>query len=77
MKLEFKKNSDPVWHETISNNLDENKPDLRTLPKFEKLPQDYTSHYSEMHGEPKYKNAQHEKAMNAPINEDKIRKAGW
>jgi hypothetical protein len=25
----------------------------------------------------KYKNAQHERAMKAPINEDKIRKAGW
>jgi hypothetical protein len=24
-----------------------------------------------------YKNEQHEKAMKAPINEDKIRKAGW
>jgi|TARA_R110000803_G_scaffold191177_1_gene253824 hypothetical protein len=24
-----------------------------------------------------YKNAQHEKAMKAPINEDAIRKAGW
>jgi hypothetical protein len=25
----------------------------------------------------RYKNKQHEKAMKAPINEDKIRKAGW
>ena len=25
----------------------------------------------------KYKNKQHEKAMKAPINEDRIRKAGW
>ena len=25
----------------------------------------------------RYKNEQHEKAMKAPINEDRIRKAGW
>jgi len=30
-----------------------------------------------MRGELKYKNEQHEKAMKAPINEDRIRKAGW
>ena len=45
------------------------------------LLQDSTSHYSEMPGEldklREYKNAQHEKAMKAPINEDAIRKAGW
>jgi hypothetical protein len=47
------------------------------------LPQDFTYPYSEMHGaldqvkEQQYKNAQHEKAMKAPISEDRIRKAGW
>jgi hypothetical protein len=30
-----------------------------------------------MRGELKYKNEQHEKAMKAPIDEDRIRKAGW
>jgi hypothetical protein len=36
-----------------------------------------------MHGaldqvkEKQYKNAQHERAMKAPISEDRIRKAGW
>ena len=31
-----------------------------------------------MHGELKeYRNAQHEKAMKAPIDQDAIRKAGW
>jgi len=41
-------------------------------------PPDYTFHSSEMRGELRhYKNKQHEKAMKAPINEDKIRKAGW
>jgi hypothetical protein len=30
-----------------------------------------------MRGELKYKNEQHEKAMKAPIDQDKIRKAGW
>ena len=43
--------------------------------------QDYTYHYSETHGElntvTDYKNKQHEKAMKAPIDEDRIRKAGW
>jgi hypothetical protein len=40
-------------------------------------PLDSTSHYSEMPGElSKYKNEQHKKAMNAPIDQDKIRKAG-
>jgi hypothetical protein len=40
---------------------------------------DYTFHSSEMRGalNEKYKNKQHEKAMKAPINEDRIRKAGW
>ena len=43
--------------------------------------QDSTSAYSEMPGEldkdMKYKNKQHKKAMNAPIDQDRIRKAGW
>jgi len=30
-----------------------------------------------MRGELKYKNEQHEKAMKAPVDQDKIRKAGW
>jgi hypothetical protein len=45
--------------------------------------QDSTSHYSEMPGEleelVKYKNKQHEKAMNAPIQknlDDKLREKG-
>jgi hypothetical protein len=49
------------------------------------LPQGYTSAYSEMPGEPSigmpkkhYKNDQHKRAMNAPIDKtDQIRKAGW
>jgi hypothetical protein len=41
------------------------------------LPQDSISAYSEMPGELRqYKNAQHEKAMKAPIDQDAIRKAG-
>jgi len=41
--------------------------------------QDSTYLSSEMRGalDEKYKNKQHEKAMKAPIDEDKIRKAGW
>jgi|TARA_B110000977_G_C10825377_1_gene395918 hypothetical protein len=48
------------------------------------LPQDYTYHSSEMLGEldalhaiKQETNEQLEKAMKAPINEDRIRKAGW
>jgi hypothetical protein len=42
------------------------------------LPLDYTSVSLVTHGEPrKYKNEQHRKVMQAPINEDRIRKAGW
>jgi hypothetical protein len=51
----------------------------RVWQKDGDLPQDYTFHSSEMRGalDTKYKNKQHEKAMKAPINEDRIRKAGW
>jgi hypothetical protein len=51
----------------------------RVWQKDGDLPQDYTFHSSEMRGalDARYKNKQHEKAMKAPINEDKIRKAGW
>jgi hypothetical protein len=39
--------------------------------------QDSTLAYSEMPGELRqYKNAQHEKAMKAPIDQDALRKAG-
>tara|TARA_B110000977_G_C10769738_1_gene374158 strand:- start:381 stop:584 length:204 start_codon:yes stop_codon:yes gene_type:complete len=49
------------------------------------LPPDFISPSSETPGEHSremdalydFKNKQHEKAMKAPINEDKIRKAGW
>jgi len=42
---------------------------------------DYISTYSAMHGEPRYKNEQHERAMTAPIDdggdlEKRVRRAG-
>jgi hypothetical protein len=57
----------------------------RVWQKDGDLPQDYTYHSSEMRGEHSremdalydFKNKQHKKAMKAPIDEDKIRKAGW
>ena len=51
----------------------------RVWQKDGDLPQDSTYLSLEMRGalDEKYKNKQHEKAMKAPINEDKIRKAGW
>jgi putative NADPH-quinone reductase len=56
----------------------------RVWQKDGDLPQDYTYHSSEMRGEldalhaiKQETNEQLEKAMKAPINEDKIRKAGW
>ena len=66
------------WAVAVKNTILTSKKSQKSAWKGDGvLPQDYTSHYSEMHGEPKYKNAQHEKAMKAPINEDKIRRAGW
>jgi len=50
----------------------------RVWQKDGDLPPDSISAYSEMPGElSKYKNAQHEKAMKATIDQDRIRKAGW
>ena len=49
----------------------------RVWQKDGDLPPDSISAYSEMPGElRKYKNAQHEKAMKAPIDQDALRKAG-
>jgi hypothetical protein len=49
----------------------------RVWQKDGDLPPDSILAYSEMPGElRKYKNAQHEKAMKAPIDQDALRKAG-
>ena len=68
------------WADAVKNTPSMLKTLLkRVWQKDGDSPQDYTFHSSEMRGalDKKYKNAQHERAMKAPINEDKIRKAGW
>ena len=63
------------WADAAKNTIST----LKKLPKrvWKKdgdLPQDFTFHSSEMRGELRYRNKQHERAMTAPINYEKIRK---